>query len=205
MINKDPVQRVSMKEAMSHNWIQNQSEISLPFDQTFFRNITQFNGYNNLRVAIYQFITVQALKKEECEKCLEAFKKLDKNGDGVLCEDEILQGMLMVNINQIQSQIMIKEIMNQIDTNESGKIDFTEFITASVLQEKQILKQSLKAAFRLFDLDGNGTISRSEIEEIFGGIQIDNNAWQEILTSCDHNKDGQIEETEFIALLENLQ
>jgi len=28
---------------------------------------------------------------------------------------------------------MIKEIMNQIDTNESGKIDFTEFITASVL------------------------------------------------------------------------
>ncbi|CAK62506.1 unnamed protein product (macronuclear) [Paramecium tetraurelia] len=205
MIEKDPNKRISMKEAMSHSWIQMQSQKSLNFDQTFFRNITQFKGYNNLRVAIYQFITIQTLKKEECEKCLEAFKRLDNNGDGVLSEEEILQGMLMVNINQITSQNMIKEIMSQMDTNDSGKIDFTEFITASVMQEKRILKESLRAAFRLFDLDGNGTISRSEIQEIFGGIQIDNNAWQEILTSCDDNKDGLIEENEFLALLENLQ
>ncbi|CAD8151338.1 unnamed protein product [Paramecium pentaurelia] len=205
MIEKDPNKRISMKDAICHCWIQNQSEKSLTFDQAFFRNITQFKGYNNLRVAIYQFITVQTVKKEECEKCLEAFKRLDKNGDGVLSEEEILQGMLMVKINQLSSQNMIKDIMSQMDTNESGKIDFTEFITASVLQEKRLLKDSLRAAFRLFDLDGNGTISRSEIQEIFGGIQIDNNAWQEILTSCDDNKDGLIEENEFLALLENLQ
>ena len=50
-----------------------------------------------------------------------------------------------------------------MDTNDSGKIDFTEFITASVLYEKRLLKESLRASFKLFDLDGNGTISRLEI------------------------------------------
>ncbi|CAD8062104.1 unnamed protein product [Paramecium sonneborni] len=205
MIEKDPKKRISMKDAINHEWIQNQSVITITFDEEFFRNITQFKGYNNLRVAIYQFITVQTVQKEVYQKCIETFKSLDKNGDGVLCEEEILQGMAMVNISLIQSQSMIKEIMSQMDTNASGKIDFTEFITASVLQEKRLLKDHLRAAFQLFDIDGNGTISRSEIQEIFGGIQIDNNAWQEILISCDDNKDGLIEENEFIALLENLQ
>lgn len=31
---------------------------------------------------------------------------------------------------------MVKEIMEKIDTNHSGRVDFTEFLTASIVQEK---------------------------------------------------------------------
>ncbi|CAD8157623.1 unnamed protein product [Paramecium pentaurelia] len=205
MIQKDPHKRISMKDALNHIWISNQSPKSIQFDQEFFKEITKFKGYNNLRVAINQFVTVQISKREEKQKFLSIFKSLDKNGDGLLSQEEILQGMISVKMDKIESQLMVKEIMDKIDTNHSGRVDFTEFLTASIIQEQQFLKESLKKAFRLFDLDGNGTISRIEIEEIFGGIQIDNSAWQDILASCDNNKDGLIEEEEFIALLVNLE
>ncbi|CAD8055698.1 unnamed protein product [Paramecium primaurelia] len=205
MIQKDPHKRISMKDALNHIWISNQSPKSIQFDQEFFKEITKFKGYNNLKVAINQFVTVQISKREEKQKFLSIFKSLDKNGDGLLSQEEILQGMISVKMDKIESQLMVKDIMDKIDTNHSGRVDFTEFLTASIIQEQQFLKESLKKAFRLFDLDGNGTISRIEIEEIFGGIQIDNSAWQDILASCDNNKDGLIEEEEFIALLANLE
>ena len=56
----------------------------------------------------------------------------------------------------------------------------------------------------MFDIDGNGVISKSELESIFGGIEIDNQAWEDILLKFDLNKDGVIEEEEFINLLENI-
>ncbi|CAK71442.1 unnamed protein product (macronuclear) [Paramecium tetraurelia] len=205
MIQKDPQKRISMKDALNHKWIQNQSKQSIQFDQDFFKEITKFKGYNNLRVAINQFVTVQISKKEEKYKFLQIFKSLDKNGDGLLSQQEILQGMINVKMDKIESKLMVKEIMEKIDTDHSGRVDFTEFLTASIIQEQMFLKESLKSAFRLFDLDGNGTISRIELEEIFGGIQIDNSAWQDILAACDNNKDGLIEEDEFIALLANLE
>ncbi|CAD8065639.1 unnamed protein product [Paramecium sonneborni] len=204
MIQKDPLKRISMKDALKHQWILNQSPKIIQFDQDFFKDITKFKGYNNLRVAINQFVTVQISKKEEKQKFLEVFKSLDKNRDGLLSQEEILQGMLSVQMDKIESQLLVKEIMDKIDTNRSGRVDFTEFLTASIIQEKQLFKESLRNAFRLFDLDGNGSISRLEVQEIFGGIQIENTAWQDILASCDNNQDGLIEEEEFIALLENL-
>ena len=48
--------------------------------------------------------------------------------------------------------------------------------------------------FKEFDLDGNGKISRSELETILGGtpgIFSDNN-WEEILNECDKNNDGEV-------------
>lgn len=56
----------------------------------------------------------------------------------------------------------------------------------------------------MFDLDGNGVISKNELENIFGGIEIDNQAWDDILEKFDYNNDGVIQEEEFIKLLENI-
>ncbi len=33
----------------------------------------------------------------------------------------------------------------------------------------------------MFDIDGNGVISKEELESIFGGIVIDNLEWEDIL------------------------
>ena len=55
----------------------------------------------------------------------------------------------------------IEKIFKSIDTDNSGNIEYTEFISASI--EKNIY---LKEAFKLFDADGSGKISRAKIVKV---------------------------------------
>ena len=67
--------------------------------------------------------------------------------------------------------------------NNSGFIDYTEFIMASTQREVLLSKNNLDAAFKAFDRDGNGKISAEELKEILGGIETDNTeaVWRELI------------------------
>ncbi|CAD8214550.1 unnamed protein product [Paramecium pentaurelia] len=63
-------------------------------------------------------------------------------------------------------------------------------------------RQRIEQSFKLFDLDGNGLITKQELNELFDE-EIDEEMWQEILDQCDTDNDGMINLNEFINLLEN--
>jgi calcium-dependent protein kinase len=41
--------------------------------------------------------------------------------------------------------------MNEVDTNKSGVVDFTEFLMAAMQKEHVLSKQKMEQAFKLFD------------------------------------------------------
>ena len=53
----------------------------------------------------------------------------------------------------------VRKIMLQVDVNNSGFIDYTEFIMASTQKEVLLSKENIDKAFMSFDTDGNGKIS----------------------------------------------
>ena len=59
------------------------------------------------------------------------------------------------------------KMVNAMDTDGDGKIDYTEFITAAYNRELLLSQQNLQIAFKMFDQDGNGQLSMDELKSVF--------------------------------------
>ncbi|CAD8118042.1 unnamed protein product [Paramecium sonneborni] len=202
MLLYDPTLRISASDALNHDWIQNNKSKGQINIQTL-NKLKDFDSKNKLKYAILQFITVQVVTTQEKDDLLKIFQDIDKNGDGTVSKDELFQAYLKIyKGDKLAAETVVEELFPQLDANCSGKVDFSEFITASINKEKSLNRKKIEQSFKLFDLDGNGLITKQEINELFND-EIDEEMWLEILDECDQDKDGMINLNEFINLLEN--
>ena len=88
------------------------------------------------------------------------------------------------------------ELVHQLDTNQDGKIDYGEFITAAVNRTRLLNEENLRIAFNLLDKDGNGQISKDELRAAFQGAACqsgdtadDESLWNQIMAEVDQNND----------------
>jgi len=95
--------------------------------------------------------------------------------------------------------------MKVADTDGSGEIDYSEWIIATINKNKLLTHEKLELAFNLFDKDGSGSISSSEVKEVLGvGKNIDEKVWNDIIKEVDANGDGEISFVEFKTMMERL-
>ncbi|CAD8083778.1 unnamed protein product [Paramecium sonneborni] len=197
MLTKDYQQRISAQEAYNDPWIQKNAPNG-QIDMKAIKNLSSFFGKNKVRAALMQFITTNLMTNTEKEGLLNEFKKIDKDGNGQISKEELLQ-VYMKQYDEIKAKQMVDDIFEKVDINKSGFVDFTEFMMSAASEEKLLSKIKLQQAFNMFDTNGDGQISREELQEIMGGV--DDNLWKEILQMCDANGDGQISQQEFIDFL----
>ncbi|CAD8069532.1 unnamed protein product [Paramecium primaurelia] len=197
MLTKEYQQRISAQEAYNDPWIQKNAPNG-PIDLKAIKNLSSFFGKNKVRAALLQFISTNLMTNTEKEGLLNEFKKIDKDGNGQISKEELLQ-VYMKQYDEIKAKQMVDDIFEKVDINRSGFVDFTEFMMSAASEEKLLSKIRLQQAFNMFDTNGDGQISRDELQEIMGGV--DDNLWKEILQMCDANGDGQISQQEFIDFL----
>ena len=92
----------------------------------------------------------------------------------------------------------VTQLFHEVDTDNSGGIDYSEWIKATINKKKLLSQKNLKNAFNTFDEDGDGHISLEEVKHILGkNKKISENVWTEIIDEVDENKDGYIDFDEF--------
>jgi len=94
-----------------------------------------------------------------------------------------------------------------VDTDNSGFIDYSEFVVAATSQSQLTSQEKLRAAFKMFDKDGSGIISADEIREVlcFGGTNsLSEEQVDAIIKQVDENGDGEIQFEEFVTMMTGL-
>ena len=66
------------------------------------------------------------LSEEQISEFKEAFDLFDKDGDGRITATEL--GTVMKNLGQSPSEAELRDMVNEVDENSDGTIDFQEFL-----------------------------------------------------------------------------
>jgi len=95
-------------------------------------------------------------------------------------------------------------VLSSIDTDQSGQINYTEFIAATMEKSVYLKEEKLWACFKMFDKDGSGKISAEELKEALGTDETykhDMTYWEQMIKEADLNGDGEIDYNEFIKMM----
>ena len=65
------------------------------------------------------------------------------------------------------------EVFDSLDSNKSGRIEFSEFVTASMAGKVLANEENLRLAFKVLDSDKDGKVTANEMSKAFGNRMID--------------------------------
>lgn len=131
-------------------------------------------GLSNEQIAVYQA----------------AFKLFDTDGDGLITADEL--GTVMKNLGQNPTDAELQDMMNEVDGDGNGAIDFREFLVVMETKVKDSdHAEEIKAAFKVFDRDGDGYISANELREVMEtlGEKLNDDELEEMLREAQASSD----------------
>ena len=142
------------------------------------------------------------MTKEQIAEFKEAFSVFDKNGDGAITREEL--GTVMRSLGQNPTEADLQDIINEVDADRDGTINFREFLTMMGLKMEEANREAeLQEAFRLFDKDSNGLISAEELRHVMKnlGENLTDGDIGEMMREADTDGDGQINYDEFVKVM----
>ncbi len=143
------------------------------------------------------------LTKDKIQKFKEAFQTFDKDYTGYITIEEL--GELMNQLGQNISVTELYDIVNEVDNIRNGSVEFNVFIEimSRKMRDTDDRKENIIQALKVFDKDGNGLISSSELKQaILSFSENTDQEVEEIMKMADIDCNGFINYIEFVRMIE---
>ncbi|OAP00569.1 CPK18 [Arabidopsis thaliana] len=202
LLVKEPRARLTAAQALSHSWVKEGGEASeVPIDISVLNNMRQFVKFSRLKQIALRALA-KTINEDELDDLRDQFDAIDIDKNGSISLEEMRQA-LAKDVPWKLKDARVAEILQAIDSNTDGLVNFTEFVVAALhvnqLEEHDSEKwqQRSRAAFDKFDIDGDGFITPEELR-LQTGLK---GSIEPLLEEADVDEDGRISINEFRRLL----
>ncbi|KAI8516716.1 Troponin C [Branchiostoma belcheri] len=147
----------------------------------------------------------QMFNEEQIAEFKMAFDMFDADGGGDISTREL--GTIMKKLGLNVSRDQLQDMIDEVDVDASGTIDFEEFLEmmAKIMKEEksELPDDEIRAVFQVFDTNRDGFISGREFKDYLDdmGEDLTEEEMEEILDECDTNRDGRLDLDEFREML----
>ena len=215
LLKSNPTERPSAEEVLDDLWFCKKGSKSLFYNinrsSTIEKLIKNIKNYKN--VSIFQKYAIRYLvhnfpQLTDVKNSAKLFYMIDNDGDGKITKDELYKGLNITLMKKIPKE-EFDDFFPNIDLNNSGFIDYEEFVAAAVNKNLFMTESMLSMAFKYFDKDDSGEITIDEIENMFKEAINDgetdvHQALKKMMDEVDLNIDGKISFEEFGVFMKQL-
>ncbi|MQM15620.1 hypothetical protein Taro_048568 [Colocasia esculenta] len=202
LLVKDPRARLTAAQALSHTWVrEGGSAPEIPLDISVLNNMRQFVKYSRFKQFALRALA-STLDSEELKDLRDQFDAIDVDKNGSISLEE-MRHALAKDVPWRVKEPRVLEILQAIDSNTDGLVDFDEFVAATMRVHQLVEHDSEKwqsrsqSAFEKFDVDRDGFITADELR-MHVGLR---GSIEPLLVEADIDKDGKISLSEFRKLL----
>jgi serine/threonine protein kinase len=160
---QDITKRITIQEALNHKFFNDLRESSKYTKEEKIRliNLKHLTKHSKFYQLVLTYLSHNFSDNKLLNELTKLYNKLDKNCDYKITKAELYNAYKDANIPMTQEEI--DNIMNSIDFDQNGTVDYEEFIRMCIPKEQLFTDANLQNAFLLFDTDRKGFITPSEI------------------------------------------
>lgn len=145
-------------------------------------------------------LLVKTASEDDVKDLKIQFQAIDTDGTGLIKASELQDILVKKRMNVSDAEI--QEIISQMDYQNNQKINYSEFLAATMDVRNFLTDSKLKAVFQQFDTDNSGCITAENIKLAMQkmGKEISLQEVQEMIKQHDQTGDNVLNYEEFKAV-----
>ena len=153
--------RLSAASALEHAWLRKHVEQpQLELDRGILENLRSFRGQKRLGSLILLYM-VANLSNTSVAGLRDIFRAIDKDNSGQITPEELKEA---IETAGEEGEAAMHDILKNVDLNENGKIEYSEFLAAAVDRTTLVTPANVQFAFRHIDVDSSGVVTRTKLK-----------------------------------------
>jgi calcium-dependent protein kinase len=202
MLVKDPKRRLSAVQVLQHPWFSKFAEDQVVSDEVDRLDAACIQKLRDYKAGSYfkraaMNILVKLTQPEELTRLTKQFQELDIDKTGMITATELKEFIAKHHMDVDDKEI--SRMIRDLDYAGNGRINYSEFLAATVDVQTFFNEQKLRVVFSMFDTFGTGQITAEEMHFAFQklGQQVPLTEVQALVQEHDSAKDGYISFDEF--------
>jgi Ca2+-binding EF-hand superfamily protein len=112
---------------------------------------------STLKKVALNILVKMVSNSNDVERLRAMFQNIDKDSSGYISAEELKEALTEAKVKYLDHEL--DSIISEIDYHGNKRINYTEFLAATISVKKILTNERLYAMFKQFDADGSGFIT----------------------------------------------